>query len=61
MRLEQLAARELGLADGEREQIGLDVGGLGGGGGEVEHGVRGRRAARRVELPRTHFKALRRG
>ena len=37
--LEQLAALELALADGDDEELGVDVDRVGGGGGEVEHGV----------------------
>ena len=38
---------ELGLAHREHEQLGLDVGGVGAGDGEIEHGARARGQAQR--------------
>ena len=36
---ERLAALELGLADREHDEVGVDIGGFGGGDGQVEHGM----------------------
>ena len=49
--VEELTVLELALPDSEDEQVSVDVGGVGGGGGEVRHGavetcVRGTRAAK---------------